>query len=201
MKKNYFIPTIILVVLLVFVLSTFNWGKETYNKMIIADETVKTSWSNVENLYQRRYDLIPNLVNIVKGYAKHERETFQAVTEARSKVGGVINLQASDLTPEKMVQFQQAQIGLMGALQRLMVVIERYPDLKANQNFLNLQTELTETENGIAKERLRYNETARQYNQLIRSFPQTVIARMFGFAEKPYFQADKEAQKASRVEF
>jgi LemA protein len=155
----------------------------------------------VQNVYQRRFDLIPNLVETVKGYAAHEKETFTSVTEARSKVGGVLQLQAKDLTPENLQQFQQAQAGLSGALQRLMVVVERYPDLKANQNFIRLQDELAGTENRIAVERRRFNEAVQEYNRRIRQFPERLLANMFGFAQRPYFKAEQGAEQAPKVKF
>jgi LemA protein len=185
------------VILLIFGLSI----KRMYNSFVQLDEDVKQKWSQVQNVYQRRYDLIPNLVETVKGYASHEKETLLAVAEARSKVGGVINLAAKDLTPENLAKFQQAQTGLSGALQRLMVVIERYPDLKANQNFVRLQDELAGTENRIAVERKRFTESVQQYNRTIRSIPQLFFARIFGFFEKGYFEADTQAQEAPKVKF
>jgi LemA protein len=172
-----------------------------YNNFVQLDEGINESWAQVQNVYQRRYDLIPNLVETVKGYAAHERQTLQAVTEARSRVGGVINLKAEDLTPENLAQFQQAQAGLAGALQRLMVVIERYPNLKANQNFIRLQDELAGTENRIAVERRRFNEAVQLYNATIRRFPQVLLAGMFGFEKRAYFEAGEEAQEAPRVQF
>ena len=140
-------------------------------------------------------------MNTVKGYASHERETLQAVTEARSKVGGVTNLNAKDLTPENLARFQEAQAGLSGALQRLMVVIERYPDLKANQNFLDLQSQLEGTENRIATERRRFNLAVQTYNETVRRIPQLLFARIFGFTEKSYFDAAEQAQEAPEVKF
>lgn len=171
------------------------------NYLVTLDEGVGESWAQVQNVYQRRFDLIPNLVETVKGYASHERETFQAVTEARSKVGGVTQLNANDLTPENLAKFQQAQAGLSGALQRLMVVMERYPDLKANQNFIRLQDELAGTENRIAVERRRFNETVKIFNSTIRKIPQNFIAAMLGMIPKPYFEAAEQAQTAPKVEF
>lgn len=182
-------------------LSMYAFVKNTYNGMVALDENVNQAWAQVQNVYQRRYDLIPNLVETVKGYAAHERQTLQAVTEARSRVGGVTQLSAEDLTPENLAKFQQAQAGLKGALQRLMVVMERYPDLKANQNFIRLQDELAGTENRIAVERKRFNDAVQRYNQTIRSFPQNILAGMFGFVQKPYFEADQQAQQAPKVEF
>lgn len=201
MKKGCLIGLVVVGVLLVFALGFFAYVRNTYNQMVTMDEAVNGSWSQVQNVYQRRYDLIPNLVETVKGYAKHEKETLQGVTEARSKVGGQINLQAKDLTPENLAQFQQAQAGLSGALQRLMVVVERYPDLKANQNFVRLQDELAGTENRIAQERRRFNEATRMFNTKIRQFPANIIANMSGFSAKPYFEADTQAQEAPKVQF
>lgn len=180
----------------------FSYFKGNYNKMVKLDEGVKASWSQVENVYQRRYDLIPNLVATVKGYAAHEKETFAAVTEARSKVGGVMNMSPEMLNdPAMLEKFQKAQAGLSGALQRLMVVQERYPELKANENFLSLQSQLEGTENRIAVERKRFNEAAQQYNTFIRLFPKNIIANMSGFRAKPYFKAEESAQSAPKVEF
>jgi LemA protein len=176
-------------------------GFTSYNRFVKLEEQVNQTWAQVQNQYQRRYDLIPNLVETVKGYASHERETLQAVTEARSKVGGVTNLSAKDLTPENLANFQAAQAGLSGALQRLMVVIERYPDLKANQNFLQLQTQLEGTENRISVERRRFNESVQTYNETIRRMPQVLFARLFGFTEKVYFAAAQQAQEAPKVVF
>ncbi len=189
---------VILAVLVLIVVFSF-WG--TYNKLVTLEEGVNESWSQVQNVYQRRYDLIPNLVETVKGYAEHERETFQAVTEARSRVGGVMQLNAEDLTPENLERFQEAQSSLGGALQRLLVLRENYPELKANQNFLRLQDELAGTENRIAVERRRFNQAVRNYNTTIRRFPQNIIAGMFGFEKKPYFEAEDTAQEAPKVEF
>jgi len=189
---------VILAVLILIVVLSF-WG--TYNKLVTLEEGVNESWSQVQNVYQRRYDLIPNLVETVKGYAEHERETFQAVTEARSRVGGVMQLNAEDLTPENLERFQEAQSSLGGALQRLLVLRENYPQLKANQNFLRLQDELAGTENRIAVERRRFNQAVQTYNTTIRRFPQNIIAGMFGFEKKPYFEAEDTAQEAPKVEF
>ena len=198
MSKGGKVGLIILAVLVVIVLIAFF---SMYNSFVQLDESVNQTWAQVQNVYQRRYDLIPNLVETVKGYAAHERQTLQAVTEARSRVGGVINLRAEDLTPENLAQFQQAQAGLSGALQRLMVVIERYPNLKANQNFIRLQDELAGTENRIAVERRRFNEAVQLYNSTIRRVPQVFFAGMLGFEQKGYFEAADQAQEAPRVEF
>ncbi len=174
----------------------------SYNGMVEKEEGVKEKWSQVENVYQRRLDLIPNLVETVKGYAAHEKETFQAVTEARSQAKGSINISGDVLNnPELFEKFQQAQNTLTGALQRMMVVVERYPELKANQNFLSLQDQLEGTENRIAVERKRFNEAAREFNTYIRKFPRAIIANIFGFHQKPYFKAQEGADTAPKVKF
>lgn len=172
----------------------------SYNKMIELDENVSASWAQVENVYQRRADLIPNLVNTVKGYAEHESETLTGVIEARSKATSV-NIDASKLDAESLAKFQEAQSGLSSALSRLMVAVERYPDLKANQNFLELQAQLEGTENRIAVERRNFNEASRAYNTYIRKFPKNIIANIFDFEKKAYFEAEESAQKAPTVEF
>lgn len=178
------------------------YGIRSYNNMIQMDEGVKEKWSQVENVYQRRLDLIPNLVETVKGYAAHEKETFQAVTEARSKAGGMINIGADVLkNPEMFQQYQQAQASLSSALSRLMVVVEKYPELKANQNFLSLQDQLEGTENRITVERQRFNEAARGFNTFIKQFPRVILARLFGFNEKPYFKGQEGAEIAPKVKF
>ena len=203
MKKNVLIGcgVVLGIVILIGIIMVFS-GISIYNEMVRLDEGVKEKWSQVENVYQRRLDLIPNLVGTVKGYAAHERETFQAVTEARSKVGGVMNIPGQALTnPEMFQQFQQAQAAMSSALQRLMVVVERYPDLKANENFLTLQSQLEGTENRIAVERKRFNEAAREFNTYIRKFPKVILANMFGFREKPYFKAQEGADVAPKVKF
>ena len=171
-----------------------------YNKMVSMDEQVTSQWAQVQNVYQRRADLIPNLVNTVKGYAEHERETLEGVIEARSKATSVI-VDPTKLTPEAIQQFNQAQDGLSSALSKLMVVVERYPDLKANQNFLDLQAQLEGTENRITVERQKFNETTQQYNAYIRKFPQIIYAGWFGFEKKSYFEAQPGAEKAPEVKF
>ena len=171
-----------------------------YNKMVSMDEQVTSQWAQVQNVYQRRADLIPNLVNTVKGYAEHERETLEGVIEARSKATSV-NIDPTKLTPEAIQQFNQAQDGLSSALSKLMVVVERYPDLKANQNFLDLQAQLEGTENRITVERQKFNETTQQYNAYIRKFPQIIYAGWFGFEKKSYFEAQPGAEKAPEVKF
>lgn len=172
----------------------------SYNRFVNREEGVKTSWSNVETQYQRRSDLIPNLVNTVKGYAAHETQTLEAVTEARTRATS-INLSADDLTPEKMAEFQQAQGEVRSALGRLIAISESYPDLKANRNFLELQSQLEGTENRIAVARKDFNQTAQQYNMAVRRFPGNLVAKLFGFEQKPYFQAAEGAATAPQVQF
>jgi LemA protein len=173
-----------------------------YNRMVTLEEGVDAAWAQVENVYQRRMDLIPNLVETVKGYAAQEQETLTAVTEARSRAGGVMQMDESLLNnPEAFERFQAAQDGLGSALQRLLVVTENYPDLKSNQNFLALQDQLEGTENRIAVERMRFNEAVRAYNTLIRRFPQVFVANVTGFEPKPYFQSSDGAETAPKVEF
>lgn len=172
----------------------------TYNGFVNKEEGLKTAWSNVETQYQRRADLIPNLVNTVKGYAAHESQTFEAVTEARAKATS-INLSADDLTPGKLAEFQQAQAQVRSALGRLIAVSESYPDLKANQNFLELQAQLEGTENRIAVARSNFNTATREYNMSIRRFPANLIAKMFSFRPKPYFEADEQSAAAPAVTF
>lgn len=176
------------------------WGISSYNGLVNKEEGVSSAWSNVENQYQRRADLIPNLVNTVKGYASHEKETFQAVIEARSKATQV-TVSADQLTPEAMKEYQKAQGEVGSALGRLLAVAEAYPDLKANENFKELQAQLEGTENRISVERKKFNETAQEYNQSIRRFPATIIASICGFEKRPYFEAEEGAQKAPTVSF
>lgn len=176
------------------------WGIGKYNSFVTLEEGVSSQWGNVENVYQRRADLIPNLVNTVKGYAAHEQSTFTSVIEARSKASS-INVTADNLSEANIAAFQKAQDGLTDALSRLMVVVERYPDLKANQNFLDLQAQLEGTENRIATERRKYNETAKSFNTAIRRFPANIIAGIGGFSQKGYFTAKEGADVAPTVEF
>ncbi len=175
-------------------------GCGDYNKLVTMREQVNREWANVENQYQRRADLIPNLVNTVKGYAAHEQETFTQVTEARSKATSV-NIDAANMTDEDLRRFQAVQGEVTSALSRLLAVAEAYPDLKANQNFLELQSQLEGTENRIAVERRKFNETATTYNTALRRFPTVIYAGMLGFKERPYFQAEAGSQVAPRVEF
>jgi LemA protein len=168
--------------------------------MVTLSESVDKQWGDVETVYQRRADLIPNLVATVKGYATHEKETLEGVINARAKATQT-TIDAGNLTPETMAAFQQAQDGLSSALSKLMVVVERYPDLKANQNFLELQAQLEGTENRITVERRKFNEAARKYNTYIKLFPKNILANMFGFDPKPYFEAQEGAETAPKVEF
>lgn len=176
------------------------WLISSYNGMVKMDEEVSSAWSNVENQYQRRADLIPNLVNVVKGYASHEKETFEAVVSARSKATQV-TVDPENLTPEKLQEYQKAQGELGATLGRLLAVTESYPELKANENFKELQAQLEGTENRISVERRNFNEIARKYNSSIRSFPRSIIAGMFGFETRPYFEAEEGANKAPEVKF
>ncbi len=203
MKKGCLVWLLVgLGILLLIGLSAFVTIKNYYNTFVTLEENVNQRWAQVENVYQRRADLIPNLVEVVKGYAKHEKETLQAVVEARSKVGGQIKVGANILNdPQAFARFQQAQDALSSALQRLMVVVERYPDLKANQNFLELQAQLEGTENRIAVERRRFNEAVQAYNTAIRKFPGNILAGMFGFKEKAYFKAQPGSEKVPKVKF
>lgn len=171
-----------------------------YNQMVSKEEAVGGQWANVETAYQRRADLIPNLVSTVKGYAQFEQETLLGVVEARSKATGV-QVNADKLDEASIQKFQESQAALSGALSRLLVVVEKYPDLKANQNFLELQSQLEGTENRISVERRRFNELVQDYNAYIRKFPNNMISGMFGFEKKGYFKADAGSDKAPKVEF
>lgn len=196
MKKNQIIWfSVLAVIVLIFV-----WGVSTYNGMVTMNENVKKQWGNVETQYQRRSDLIPNLVATVKGYATHESSTLEAVVAARAKATQ-ITVDPTHLTPEKLQEYQAAQGQISSALGRLLMVTENYPDLKANQNFLELQSQLEGTENRIAVERSRFNELAQQYNTTIQRLPGIIIAKIGGFTEKPYFEAEKGAEKAPQVKF
>ena len=197
MKKKGLVTIIIIAVV---VLVIYLWFKSGYNAMVEKQEAVQAQWAQVENVYQRRADLIPNLVATVKGYAQHEQGTLTAVIEARSKATG-ITIDPSNITPEQLAQFQEAQDQLSGALSRLLVSIERYPDLKANENFMALQSQLEGTENRITVERQKFNETAMAYNQYIRKFPRNIIANMFDFEKVGYFKAQAGAETAPKVEF
>lgn len=196
MKKTYIVWAV--VALVVLILIAVPWT--SYNSMVTNQETVTTAWSNVESQYQRRADLIPNLVNTVKGYATHERETLEGVMNARAKATQV-TVDPTQLTPEKLQQFQQAQGQLSTALGRLMMVAENYPNLKANENFSELQAQLEGTENRINESRRLYNEAVQVYNVGIRRFPAVIFARMFGFEPQTKFEADKAAEKVPEVKF
>ena len=194
-KKNlgWIIPVGILVLVVL-------WAIGGYNGMVKMDEQVQNSWANVETQYQRRADLIPNLVSTVKGYAKHEQQTLEDVVKARSEATQ-LKVDAENLTPEKLAAFQKAQSGVSSALGRLLAVAENYPDLKANQNFLELQSQLEGTENRITVARKDFNDTAKSYNQAIRQFPKNILAGLFGFEKKSYFEAEAGSEKAPKVEF
>ncbi len=172
----------------------------TYNSLVRAEETVKQAWAQVENVYQRRLDLIPNLVETVNGYAARERSTFVEVTEARSKAAGTLSPSVIN-DPDKFRQFQESQAALSSALSRLMVVVDKYSDLKANENFLSLQTQLEGTKNRISVERGRFNEAAQAFNVQLRQFPTNILGGIFGFKPKEYFKADAGANKAPKVTF
>ena len=198
MKSKGSIITIAVIAL--FVVWLISMAISFNNNAVTKDEGVQTAWSQVENQYQRRADLIPNLVNTVKGYASHEKETLEGVINARAKATQT-TIDPTNMTPESMQQFMDAQGELSQALSKLMVTVERYPDLKANENFLALQNQLEGTENRIATERMRFNETARDYNTYIRTFPNMIFAGIFGFQQKPYFEAEAGANQAPNVEF
>ena len=201
MKKGTIILLVVLAVIVVFAISIFGWYTSTYNNLVSLDEGVNGAWSQVENQYQRRFDLIPNLVNTVKGVANFEKETYTAVTEARAKVGQV-QINAGDLdNPQLFQQFQAAQENLSGALSRLLVTVENYPQLKANENFLSLQAQLEGTENRISVERRKFNTTVQSYNTSIKQFPTNFVANLSGFNEKQYFKGAAGSDQAPKVEF
>jgi LemA protein len=196
MKKGL----IILGVIVLFVFILISWGTRKYNSMVTMQESVTSQWGNVETQYQRRADLIPNFVNTVKGAAEFEQSTLTQVIEARAKATQV-TIDPTNMTAENMQQFQQAQGEVSSALSRLMVVVEKYPELRATQNFRDLQVELEGTENRISVERRKFNEVGLSYNTYIRRFPQNLLAGMFGFTAKPYFDAQEGADKAPEVKF
>jgi len=193
MKKSIIIILAVVAILVI-------WAVSVYNGLVTMDENVTGQWANVETQYQRRADLIPNLVNTVKGYATHEKETLEGVVAARSQATQ-IKVDAEDLTPEKLAEYQKAQGAVTSALGKLLAITENYPDLKANQNFLELQAQLEGTENRIAVARTRFNDATRQYNVTIRRFPANLIAGMFGFDQKAYFAAEEGAQTVPEVKF
>lgn len=195
MKKNKGLIITIVVIALVAI-----WGISSYNGLVSMDENVSNSWANVETQYQRRSDLIPNLVNTVKGYAKHESLTLEAVMAARSQATQV-KIDPSNCTPQQLAAYQKAQGDVTTALGKLLAITENYPDLKANQNFLELQSQLEGTENRINVARKDFNDTAKKYNTSLRRFPRNIIASMFGFEKRNYFEAEAGAEKAPKVEF
>jgi LemA protein len=200
MKKGCILWIIVGVIVALFVLGIVSWGTKIYNQMVTLQEGVTSQWGNVETQYQRRADLIPNFVNTVKGAASFEQETLTKVIEARAKATQV-TIDPTKMTAENMQQFQAAQGELSSALSRLMVVVEQYPELKATQNYRDLQIELEGTENRISVERRKFNEVALSLNTYIKRFPQNILAGMFGFTPKPYFESMEGAEKAPEVKF
>lgn len=196
MKKK-FVPIIIVAAVVVILVT---WAVSAYNGLVVKDEACSKQWSKVESQYQRRMDLIPNLVNTVKGYASHEEATLLKVIEARNQASQV-KIDAENMTQEQLNNFQQSQENLSSAIRGLNIVVEKYPDLKANQNFLELQSQLEGTENRIAVERQRYSDVVNEYNTSVRRFPNSIFASMFGFEKKPYFEAQSGAENAPKVEF
>lgn len=196
MKKSWIILGVVVLLIMILIFTAVG----SYNSMVTKDETVTGQWAQVENVYQRRSDLIPNLVNTVKGYAAHEKETLEGVVNARAKATST-TIDPSKLNAESIKQFAAAQDGLSSALSKLMVVVERYPDLKANQNFLELQAQLEGTENRITVERKKFNDTAKDYNMYIRKFPKNIFAGIFGFDKKDYFESTAGSEVAPKVEF
>lgn len=195
MKKNKGLIITIVVIVLVAL-----WGILSYNGLVEMDEKVSNQWANVETQYQRRSDLIPNLVNTVKGYAKHESQTLEAVMAARSQATQV-KIDPSNCTPQQLAAYQKAQGDVTTALGKLLAITENYPDLKANQNFLELHSQLEGTENRINVARKDFNDSAKEYNTSLRRFPRNIIASMFGFEKRNYFEAEAGAEKAPKVEF
>ena len=191
---------IILIAVAVVILGCFVWVKNAYNSLVTSDENAQSAWSQVENVYKRRADLIPNLVATVKGYAAHESETLENVVAARAKATQV-TIDPANLSAEEIAKYNEAQGELGNALGRLLLIQENYPDLKANQNFRDLQAQLEGTENRIATERMKFNQAVKDYNTLIRRFPNNIFASMFGFGKKGYFEANSGAENAPKVEF
>lgn len=196
MKKSVIILLSVVAIVAIIVISCIS----TYNGLVTMDESVSGQWANVETQYQRRADLIPNLVNTVKGYASHEKETLEGVVEARSQATQ-IKVDANDLTPQKLAEYQKAQGAVTSALGKLLAITENYPDLKANQNFLELQAQLEGTENRITVARKNFNDAAQAYNTAIRRFPKNIFAGMFGFDKRAYFEAAEGTEKAPEVKF
>lgn len=197
MKSKSWIPWIIVLVIVLLVIGS---AVRSYNKMVTKEEMVTKGWADVENVYQRRLDLIPNLVATVKGYAEHEKTTLESVVEARAQATQTV-VDPSKLDAASIAKFQEAQSQLSGALSRLLVSIERYPELKANENFKALQAQLEGSENRIAVERRKFNKAAQDFNTYIRRFPKNIWANLFHFEKKAYFEADAQAEKAPKVEF
>lgn len=197
---NFIKKNLGLVITLAIVAVVLIWGVYGYNGLVSMDEGVQNKWADVETQYQRRADLIPNLVNTVKGYAAHEKETLEGVVKARSEATSV-KIDPENMTAEQMAQYQKAQNGVSSALSKLLLVVEKYPDLKANQNFLELQSQLEGTENRITVARRDFNGAAKEYNTAIRKFPKNILAGMFGFEKKAYFEAQEGAEKAPEVQF
>lgn len=199
-NRTYLKKYLTLITTLAVIAIVLLWGVWGYNGLVNDSENVDNNWANVETQYQRRADLIPNLVNTVKGYATHEKETLEGVMKARSEATQT-KVDPTNLTPQKLAEYQKAQAGISQALGRLMVIQERYPDLKANQNFQELQAQLEGTENRINVARKDFNDAAKKYNVSIRSFPKNILAKMFGFEKKVYFEAQSGAEKAPEVKF
>ena len=196
MKKS----SIILISVVAFIAILFMWGTSGYNSLVTLREDVNSQWANVESQYQRRSDLIPNLVSTVKGYATHESSTLEGVVAARAKATQ-ITIDPKNLTSEKLQEYQAAQGQVSSALGKLLMITENYPNLKANQNFLELQAQLEGTENRISVERNRFNDVAKSYDVTILRFPKSILAALFGFEKKPYFEAEKGSEKAPTVKF
>jgi LemA protein len=201
MQRKTIIILAVIGVIILLCISLVGWVTGMYNSLVKLDESVKQSWAQVQNQYQRRLDLIPNLVETVKGYATHESKVFTDVAEARASVGKLQVTPEVLNNPQTFQRFQEAQAGLSSALSRLLAVAENYPQLKANENFLQLQSQLEGTENRIAVERKRFNEVVQEYNVRVRTFPASMFAGMFGFSQKPYFEAEAGAEKAPKVKF
>ncbi len=201
MKRSTIILLAVLGIIVVLAIALIGWATGVYNSFVRLDEQVRQSWAQVQNQYQRRADLIPNLVEVVKGYASHEKEVFEKVAEARAGVGKLEVTPEVLNNPQAFQRFQEAQGALSSALSRLLAVAENYPQLKANENFLQLQAQLEGTENRIAVERRRFNEVVQGYNVSVRTFPTSLLAGMFGFGQKQYFQAEPGAEKAPKVQF
>jgi len=201
MKKGTIIVLVVIGVILFLGIILFGWVTRTYNSLVRQDEAVNQAWAQVQNQYQRRADLVPNLVEVVKGYASHEREVFEKVAEARASVGKLQVTPEILNDPQLFEKFQQAQASLSSWLSRLIAVAENYPQLKANENFLQLQSQLEGTENRIAVERKRFNEVVQEYNIRVRTFPASIIAGILGFAQKQYFKAEAGAEQVPKVQF